>query len=253
MKRILYIIGIAAACSLTACSERDLQTKIVEKSISTALTDGSRDSLHLEITLEWPVNGLPPVAMQNIQRELNAAIFGKEFSETSLKQAIELYVGKKEQEYRQNISDLKRILPLDNSQEGVYSWNEMTEGRFLEPYNNMQSYILYKYGYTGGAHGIDSELGLTFSLSTGKQITESDLFVREYKQSLTQLLTEQLPKAVNKDIYDMLFIKAIEPNGNFYIDNEGITYIYGRYEIGPYVSGIVRVTLPWNKLINILK
>ena len=62
-----------------------------------------------------------------------------------------------------------------------------------------------------------------------------------------------LRKSVSQEVYDMLFIKTIEPNGNFFVDPEGITYIYGRYEIGPYASGLVRVTIPWEKLQGILK
>lgn len=254
MKRTLYIIGIATLfCGLCACVAHDIQTEMLEKSISAGLDDGSDDSLHLEITLEWPVNGLPPVAMQNIQRELSSSIFGKEFAELDPRESIEEYATRQEQEYRQNISNLRQVLEKKDFKEGIYSCSEMMEGRFLEPYANMQSYILYEYRYTGGAHGIDSEKGYTFDLSTGKRIYESDLFKREYKPALTQLLTEQLPKVVSKDIYDMLFIKTIEPNQNFYIDQEGITYIYGRYEIGPYVSGIIRVSVPWDKLERILK
>jgi hypothetical protein len=45
----------------------------------------------------------------------------------------------------------------------------------------------------------------------------------------------------------------IEPNGNFVIAPEGMTYIYNRYEIGPYVSGIVRVTVPWEELEGLMR
>ena len=117
----------------------------------------------------------------------------------------------------------------------------------------MQSFQLSTYGYTGGAHGIDSEKGMTFDLSSGRLITENDLFIREYKPELSRILTAHLQESVSEDIYESLFIKAIEPNGNFVIAPEGMTYIYNRYEIGPYVSGIVRVTVPWEELEGLMR
>lgn len=254
MKHLLYIIGIAFLLTLIcSCENPDLQTDVINTSSSTALTDGSTDSLLIEINLEWPAKGLPPVSMQNIQRELSTAIFGNEATSTDINKVMEDYFSRQEKEYRLNINELKRVLPQGNDADGRYSWSETIEGNFIEAVNNMQSYLLYSYGYTGGAHGIDSEKGFTFDLSHGKRITESNLFIPEYKSALSKLLSEELQKAVQKDVYDMLFIKTIEPNGNFIVDTEGITYIYERYEIGPYVSGIVRVSVPWDKLEHILK
>ncbi len=51
----------------------------------------------------------------------------------------------------------------------------------------------------------------------------------------------------------MLFVKEIAPNGNFYITNKGVTYLYGRYEIGPYVIGLTRVTVPWAEIVDLVQ
>ena len=57
----------------------------------------------------------------------------------------------------------------------------------------------------------------------------------------------------NPEDYDALFIKDIEPNGNFLVSEEGITYVYGQYEIGPYSLGIIEVTLAWEELEGLLR
>ena len=250
MKNII-LSGLALLCFI-GCSIHEIETIEIDQHYSIALSAGGTDSLQMGLNVEWPVTGLPPVGMQNIQRELISAIFGINQVSIEIEEVIKSYVAKQEAEYRQNANDLKIALQ-DYPGEGVYSWSEMIEGRFMKPVHEMQSYLIYTYGYTGGAHGIDSESGYTFSLSNGKRIVENDLFIQEYKPELARLLTEQLPKAVSKDVYDMLFIKSIEPNNNFYIEPDGITYIYGRYEIGPYASGIVHIRLPWEKMSGILK
>ena len=254
MKTGKYIFGsLLIIAGMAACKAPELKVETVEKTFSAALFEGSADSLQIEIELEWPVRGLPPVAMQNLQNDLTSSIFGKESASTSIETSISAYTSKQEEEYRKNVNDLRSIFEAEAMDGGYYSWSEILEGSFLEPYENMQSFLLYIYGYTGGAHGIDSETGYTFRLSDGKRIQEADLFKSGYKPELGKILTEMLPKSVSKDVYDMLFIKAIEPNGNFYVEPEGITYIYGRYEIGPYASGLVRVTIPWDRLKGILK
>ena len=50
----------------------------------------------------------------------------------------------------------------------------------------------------------------------------------------------------------MLFEKNIRPNGNFTVSDSGVTYIYNQYEIGPYVMGTIKVTVPWNELEDLL-
>ena len=251
LRHISY--AVATMVGLIACGTPELVTETIENSRSTAYKDGGRDSLMMEIMLEWPVKGLPPVSLQNMQKDLSAAIFGKEYATTDIAAAVSEYCKREEEEYRQNMDSFLAISGNDMNASGMFSWSEILEGRFLEPYNNLQSYRIYTYGYTGGAHGMDSEKGFTFSLSDGKRITEAELFRREYKPELSRLLTEHLKQAVSKETYDMLFIKTLEPNENFYLDPEGITYIYGRYEIGPYVSGIVRVTVPWEELEGLMR
>lgn len=252
MKNIHILILCILSAGLTACGTRELQSEIVERRFSSALTEGSADSLCIDIMIEWPTKGLPAVSMQNIRKNLSSAIFGKEYTSTDPNEAIDTYIRAEETVYRQSAGDLREIATGD-AQDARFSWNELKEGRFLKPYMNMQSYVLYTYGYSGGAHGIDNEEGFTFDLSDGKRIHEADLFVKDYKKKLSEILSERLRNSLSKEDYEMLFIQEIDSNDNFYVDTEGVTYIYGRYEIGPYVSGIIRVSVPWSDLKDILR
>ena len=254
MNAIKYFIAAAAASvCISSCKAPELKVETIERSYSAALFEGSADSLLIEIELEWPVRGLPPVAMQNLQNELTSSIFSKQLASIDIETSLSAYISKQDEEYRRNVNEFRNLFGEESMNGGHFSWSEIMEGRFLEPHENMQSYLLYTYGYTGGVHGTDGENGYTFRLSDGKRIQETDLFKSGYRPELSKLLTEMLPKSVSKDVFDMLFIKALEPNGNFYVEPEGITYIYGRYEIGPYASGLVRVAIPWDKLEGILK
>ena len=67
---------------------------------------------------------------------------------------------------------------------------------------------------------------------------------------LTSHLRDAMP---DQESYDCLFIKDIEPNGNFKVSDTGVTYVYGQYEIGPYSLGIIKVTVPWEELGDLVR
>lgn len=237
------------------CATHEIQTEDIEYSYAAALSEGGTDSLLIDVDFEWPVRGLKPEALDRVRQELNTAVFGDEVQTDDLREALEEYSQQENMAYIKSNENLREMMIRSGDQptEGMLSWIETIEGRVQEPYEGMQSYLIYKYIYTGGAHGLDSEKGLTFRLSDGEPVTEEELFRKDYKTELSKILRRNLPKSVSKEVYNMLFVRDIEPNGNFYVDPDGITYIYERYEIGPYVSGLVRVSVPWSELKDILK
>ena len=40
---------------------------------------------------------------------------------------------------------------------------------------------------------------------------------------------------------------------NFYLSSQGLILQYGEYEIGPYVVGLPRLTIPYDQLQTVLK
>ena len=90
--------------------------------------------------------------------------------------------------------------------------------------------------------------------NTGKLVNEADFFIPGYREALSGILSSHLRDALpDQESYDALFVKDIEPNGNFKLSEEGITYIYGQYEIGPYYLGIIKVTIPWDELGDLVR
>ena len=90
--------------------------------------------------------------------------------------------------------------------------------------------------------------------NTGKLANEADFFIPGYREALSGILSSHLRDALpDQESYDALFVKDIEPNGNFKLSEEGIIYIYGQYEIGPYYLGIIKVTIPWDELGDLVR
>lgn len=115
--------------------------------------------------------------------------------------------------------------------------------------------------YTGGAHGMTTESGMTFRKSDGRRLG-LEMFVNLQSDELHQLTKEGLKEyfkscgeTVNtdKELKEMLFI---DDDVNFlpypkqppYLTTEGVTFEYQPYEIAPYAAGLPKFTIPFAKI-----
>ena len=115
------------------------------------------------------------------------------------------------------------------------------------------------YEYTGGAHGNRYLLIQNYDLQTGDAVSEQDLFIDDYYESLKTLLLEALiaqtdEAETRKDLRRLGYSVAdVVPNENFYVTDEGITYVYNPYEIAPYAMGCIQISLSWDSIRHLLR
>ena len=114
----------------------------------------------------------------------------------------------------------------------------------------------------GGAHGLNTRNYFNFNLKNGKRITEADLYKPGFENALSELIKVRMieERKENPELEPIerledsdYWVEAIKPNGNFYITDQSINYVFNPYEIGPYYMGQTEVTLPFARLSQILK
>lgn len=255
MKNITLKAGAAFLTAIAAisCNDNALKTNTFEMQEAIALADGRTDSISVRTLIEYPESGLPGDACRKITEGIVKLSFGDDGS--NIEEAARNWAEGCVAEYRESGNDLLKYLEGNDDGEpcASLSWESSVDGYIAGVHGEILSYIVCRYDYTGGAHGSTSETGVNFNRNTGEVIGEEDIFAEgsrdEVKKCLSAHLQEALP---DNDAYDALFIKDIEPNGNFIVTPAGITYIYGQYEIGPYYLGIIKVTLPWEELEGLI-
>ena len=52
---------------------------------------------------------------------------------------------------------------------------------------------------------------------------------------------------------DALFTRQAPVSESFYICEDGICFIYGQYQLGPYYLGCLEIMLSWDEVSDILK
>ena len=244
------MVTVAAA---TGCDRGGLKVKSADLQLSEDLVEGRADSISVSAFVEYPVAGLTEDAMRNIVAAVNRAAFQVDEAE-DIEMAERVWADSCIRDYREANMDLLQYLQDNGEEAAVLSWEMSVSGYFCGVYEDMYSYNVVSYSYTGGAHGSTVETGLVFNGATGEPVVEDDLFADGYRETLSELLSSHLEESlIDTEAYDALFIKDIEPNGNFIVTADGITYTYGQYEVGPYYLGIIKVTVPWDELQSILR
>lgn len=251
-----YSAVVLAAVSLVllgGCAgvpqKEELKTKNIEFSEVAPLQEGTPYDFTMEMQIEWPEDGTSRKALKEMQKGITDLLFGSELETTDIEYAMKAYNNRSVDFYRQDNEDY--LEDVEEEWGFMMNWSESIDGNFLEPYDGMASYLKYSYGYSGGAHGMDALTCRTFDLKTGREIFEEDLFKPGYEDRLTESLRTNLLSSIEDQ--NMLFETEITPSDNFYLTSEGITYIYQRYEIGPYAIGIIKVTVPWKEIQDIIR
>lgn len=126
------------------------------------------------------------------------------------------------------------------------------------------SYCTDYSGFTGGAHGMYGRSGYTYDVRTGKKLSITDV-VKLTEDDLIPVLKEKLLALNDEDVYDDLDenlknykldseTEYDDEAGGFtfgykwYLDNDGMHFYFGPYEIAPYAAGDFDVVIAYDEL-----
>ena len=232
-----------------SCNDPALKTDCYEMNEVAALSEARADSISLSVSVEYPVSGLQKQACSRICESIAGMCFGLEAG--SVEEAAGLWADSCVDEYRKQGTELLEYLE-GNDDDGpcaVLAWEKSVSGHIAGVHGDYLSYIIGRYQFSGGAHGSTEETAVVFNRKTGSVTGEDEFFAEGSKEELGKLLSAHLRESMpDDDAYNALFVKEIEPNGNFFVTPEGVSYIFGQYEIGPYYLGIIKIALPWAEL-----
>ncbi|MDE5736196.1 MAG: RsiV family protein [Bacteroidales bacterium] len=107
------------------------------------------------------------------------------------------------------------------------------------------------YLYTGGAHGSQAVRYLNVNPKTGAEITLSEVIKPEMMDTVRDRVRAKLAEsAESRDIFDLA---SVELPSQFRLGGDAIVFQYQVYEIAPYVSGPIAVSLTKAELADCLR
>lgn len=121
------------------------------------------------------------------------------------------------------------------------------------------SYQVSSMDYKGGANSSTLYKNVVLDLKTGNVVTEQDIFIADYKKELNAMLTSKIVAQNNVKKAEELLefgywgIEDITSNNNFYLDDNGLIYIFNQGEYSAPSLGKIQVPFTFKELSAILK
>ena len=226
----------------------------------------------IRINFVFPVSS-KSVSVDTLQRFFVESVFGVSFSELSPKEAVQRYV----QLYIENYIAAARIfsetarehIATARTTDGVheerlmndvfFSYSETLSNTITYNQHGVLAFQVKQSNKRGGFIAFDSFRNYVIDLQTGTQVTEYDIFNPEFEIALQRLIIASLLEQNGVRTIDQLEelgffgIEEIVPNGNFLLDDRGITYTFNKGEYSVYQIDAPVVFIPYRNIRTLLR
>lgn len=262
---VLFLISVfVSGCNIGTKKTTDNDVTFDSISVDKTyhlLENPENPNCNLQINFTYPAKYDNKDILKKIQQQFVYSYFGDGYENLSPEEATAKYT----EDYLNNYKDLEdeykaEVAKADETPVGAwFSYFEMSSDDIAYNKNDILSYTVNFENYTGGAHGAHSFTNHVIDMKTGNLIKEDDIFIEGFQEDLAQILIDRIAKQNTvenpKELENIGFfsIDEIFPNGNFLIDDNGITYTFNEYEIAAYVVGATNVHLPYEEIQYLLK
>lgn len=251
MKKLLFIILVffgILSCTPPAPKNIPLTFDTIREDTKIyASNDSTKPYLNLTMSFTYPVAYKNDTIIDKLQKDFVLAFLGEDYAGRSPKGAFDAY----KKDFAEKSLELASAMSDDLSMFG-----ECYEKIITEVADTAGSIITVKTerdSYMGGAHG---SYNLRYNLidkESGELLTEKDIFDNYSEGKVIPLILKVLSDKYGDSLNDVIFDKNdIHPNGNFFFDKDGLVYVYNEYEIAPYSTGTIVITIPYKDVNGLL-
>lgn len=267
---IIVLLALISAGILSSCENRRGKGKngeivfdsiVINKNIPLLISnDSTLPFADVNITFNFPVIFRDDESLNRLQQIFKGTFFGSvEFDSMTPEDAIEEYLDSYTERY-QSLSNMyyEEKARLDENPPMWYWYYMDHNNKILFQNDSILSYAVEYSDYEGGAHGSYNIIYTNIDLNRLVTLSEEDLFIPGYFNPLTEKIIQKIMAEYDAEEPDSLLMRGffsldnIEPNNNFWLNEEGITYSYNQYEIAPYSMGVIDVTVKYSDIEDIL-
>ncbi|MFA9488356.1 MULTISPECIES: DUF3298 domain-containing protein [unclassified Mannheimia] len=161
-----------------------------------------------------------------------------------------------EEEFKKHYEEVYQGLVESVKSKPVIGYDEYISSTFIGQRNNIATFLMTHYTYTGGAHGMHFTQYINVDLDKKAVIGLNDLISQKNQAQLKEMLWEIHSRErvdENGNYNGRGNQKEFRVSEQFYFTSSGIVFVYPPYELGAYAEGDTEVEADWhsiNKLLN---
>ncbi|MDL2214914.1 RsiV family protein [Dysgonomonas sp. OttesenSCG-928-M03] len=221
--------------------------------------DSTQPSCNLKLSFAYPAESSDKATLDSLQRIFISCFFDNTYMGLTPQEAVKSY----ENNYIESYKEDFRIFSQDRNEHD----NTATYSSYYEIDNNeiifnkagIISFLITKTNYKGGASSFDFLKNYTIDLRTLQLIDEDDLFNEGYEKALNTVFRNYLLKSKNaKSLAELenigyFGLDEMVPNGNFTLDDKGITYIFNKGEYSSLKTDPIKIFISYNDIAPLIR
>ena len=271
------VCGIFACFAMQGCTETNVVTKgdisCLQADTTIALKEGSKHSPSCHVTIDFmylkPSSKADSLSTK-INQTLQRVTFGTDYMAMSPEKAMAKVQVQYATNYRKDLltyyeADLKEITGKEEMPPWYnHEYNITSELKIAR--DSIYNFAVTNYQFTGGAHPNTFSNWTNISAKSGNELKKTDVFVDGSEKDIIQLIGKHLLTEVNQRLETdtITTLQSLWDNGillnvdlyvpdNFLITDEGILFLYNRYDIAPYAMGDFQLNIPYAEIENLMK
>ncbi|TPV34752.1 DUF3298 and DUF4163 domain-containing protein [Paucihalobacter ruber] len=233
----LVLILVATILTVSCGTETGLDFKTTHF----ALEDG------VKVEVDYPIIINNNIAAERINQTVNNYIVNAiSFAE---KPSPETDVNKAISDFNLEFQKFKADFPED-----IVPWEAYIEGELLYNSPLITTIAINSYLFTGGAHGNDYIKLFNFNTETGEILKVDD--VLDLNAEFMTLAKNKFEAEVIKNegnVNDYFFGDDFKLPENMGLNDQGLIFVYNKYEIASYAQGYTEFLIEFNELEKFLK
>lgn len=224
----LTIIMILLICIFSTCPQGVLINLNSEFSESSLIVDKKINEKNSYLTIDVTIPQINGLNDKNVEKVINRKI--SDFTTMWISDVKEIA-----NEYYGSPNNIEPRFPY-----------QLMSKYIIKSQNEILSFYIDYYQFTGGAHGITNRVDYNIDINTGKELLLKDLFVNEegYKDIINKEIEKQISENPDSYFQGKEGFNGIKENQRYFVDGKNIVIYFGQYEIAPYASGIPEFKIP---------
>lgn len=241
-------------------AENDIKFDTIRSAGSYHLdNDSTQPSCNLNITFVYPSEYKDEASLKSLQDIFISCFFDESYAGLSPQKAIDTYQNAYIENYKEDARIYARDTYEHDASEMYSSYYEIDNNVITFNQGGILSFQISQTNYKGGAASYNFLKNYTIDIKNARLITEDDIFNENYEKALSIFFRDYLLKKNKvKTIYELenlgyFGIEEMIPNGNFSLDDTGITYIFNLGEISGYSMEPVTIFIAYKDIKPLIK
>jgi hypothetical protein len=226
--------------------------------------DSTQPSCNLRIQFVYPSACSDAQTLKPLQQLFLSRFFGESYADLNISEAIDKYAMNYVHNYEKDadifFSDKAGRLSEESYPDNYFSYYETLSSNIMFNKAGLLSFRIIRTNFKADkTNSFQQSANYVYNLNTSNLLTEDSIFGEGYEKVLNMIFKDKLLEANNVETINRLEslgyfgIEEIMPNGNFLVNEKGMTYTFNRGEYSALQLDEINIFLSFEEIGGILK